>query len=98
MGLPIDFLRGLIGALGVGCAFLLAQSLVAVRKGRGKLSGFYAWLTRTVLCLGALAIRHTIDSEAILIWSLAAVAFAVGYWDAIRPKKTEDLSRTIFPE
>ena len=96
--MPIEFLRGLIGALGVGCAFLLAQSLVAVRKGRGKLSNFYAWLIRTGLCLGALAIRHAIDIEALVIWTLAAALFALGYWDSIREKKSEDLTHTIFPE
>lgn len=98
MGLPIEFMRGLIGALGVGCAFLLAQSFVAVRKGRVKLSNFYAWLIRTGLCLGALAIRHAIDSEAIVIWGLAAILFGVGYWDSTRDRKQEDLTRTIFPE
>jgi len=94
----MDFLRGLIGSLGVGCAFLLAQALVALRKGRGKLGNFYAWLIRTGLCLGAMAIRHSIDTEALVIWTLAAAAFAVGYWEASRVKKTEDLTHTIFPE
>ncbi len=98
MPLPLDFLRGLIGSLGIGCAFLLAQSLVLLRKGRGKLGNFYAWLIRTGLCLGALAIRHAIDIEAAVIWTLAAAAFAVGYWQASHEKKPEDLTRTIFPE
>jgi hypothetical protein len=95
----MDFLRGLIGALGIGCALLLAQSLVGLRKGRTKLGTFYAWLIRTGLCLGALAIKHSIDAEAIVIWTLAAAAFAVGYWEAGREKKPpEDLTHTIFPE
>jgi hypothetical protein len=94
----MDFLRGLIGSLGIGCAFLLAQSLVALRKGRGRLGNFYAWLIRTGLCLGAMAIRHAIDTEALVIWTLAGAAFAVGYWEASREKKPEDLTRTIFPE
>ena len=98
MPLPLDFLRGLIGSLGVGCAFLLAQSLVALRKGRTRLGSFYAWLIRTGLCLGALAIKHSIDAEALVIWTLAAAAFSVGYWEASREKKAEDLTRTIFPE
>ena len=98
MPLPMDFLRGLIGCLGIGCAFLFAQAMVNLRKGRGKLSNFYAWMIRTGLCLGALAIRHAIDSEAIVIWTLAAAAFAVGYWEAAREKQAEDLTRTIFPE
>ena len=98
MPLPLDFLRGLIGSLGVGCAFLLAQALVMLRKGRGKLGNFYAWLIRTGLCLGALAIKHSIDAEALVIWILAAAAFSVGYWEAARQKQPEDLTRTIFPE
>ncbi len=98
MPLPLDFLRGLIGSLGIGCAFLLAQSLVMLRRGRGKLSNFYAWLIRCGLCLGALAIRHAIDTEAVVVWTLAAAAFAAGYWQATRERKAEDLTRTIFPE
>jgi len=98
MALPLDFLRGLIGCLGIGFAFLFAQALVMLRKGRGKLSNFYAWMIRTGLCLGAMAIRHSIDAEALVIWTLAAAAFAVGYWEAAREKKPEDLTHTIFPE
>ena len=98
MPLPLDFLRGLIGLLGVGCAFLLAQSVVALRKGRGKLSSFYAWLIRTGLCLGGVALRHSLDMEDFAIWTLGAAAFAAGYWEASREKKAEDLTRTIFPE
>jgi len=94
----MDFLRGLIGTLGIGCAFLFAQALVALRKGRGKLGNFYAWMIRTGLCLGALAIRHAIDIEAAVIWTLATAAFAFGYWEASREKKPEDLTKTIFPE
>jgi hypothetical protein len=98
MSLPLDFLRGLIGLLGVGCAFLLAQSFVALRKGRGKLGNFYAWLIRTVLCLAAVAFRHSLGIEDFVIWTLAAAAFAAGYWEATREKKPEDLTRQIFPE
>jgi hypothetical protein len=98
MPLPLDFLRGLIGSLGIACAFMLSQSVVSLRRGRIKLSSFYAWLIRTGLCLSALAFRHTVDTVALAVWSLAALAFALGYWEATREKKTEDLTRTIFPE
>jgi len=98
MPLPLDFLCGLIGCLGIGCAFLFAQAMVMLRKGRGKLGNFYAWMIRTGLCLGALAIRHSIDAEALVIWTLAAAALALGYWEAARDKKPEDLTRTIFPD
>ncbi len=96
--MPIEFMRGIIGVIGIGCAFMMAQSSVAVRKGRGKLSGFYGWVIRTLLCLGILAFRHAVDVPTIAIWSLAAVAFGFGYWEASREKKPEDLSRTMFPE
>jgi hypothetical protein len=98
MSLPLDFLRGLIGLLGVGCAFLLAQTVVGLRKGRAKIGSLYAWLIRTGLCLAAVAFRHSVDTEDLAIWTLVAVAFAVGYWEAAREKKAEDLTRTIFPE
>jgi len=98
MPVSFDFLRGLIGLLGIGCAFMLAQALVNLRKGRGKLGRFYAWLIRTGLCLGAVALRHAVDVAAVTIWTLAAAAFAGGYWEASREKKPEDLTRTMFPE
>ena len=98
MALPMALLRALIGVLGIGCAFLMAQSLVAVRKGRGKLRNFYGWVIRSALCLGALVLRHPIDVEAVVIWTLAAALFALGYWDATREKEPEDLTHTIFPE
>ncbi len=77
---------------------MLAQSVVLLRQGRIKLGNFYAWLIRTGLCLGALAIRHTVDTVALAVWSLAALAFALGYWEASREKKTDDLTHTIFPD
>jgi hypothetical protein len=98
MPLSLDFLRGFIGLLGVGCAFVLAQSLVSLRKGRGKLRNFYSWLIRAGLCLGAVALRHPLDIEDFVIWGLGAMAFAAGYWEASRYKEPEDLTRTIFPE
>jgi hypothetical protein len=77
---------------------MLAQSWVAMRKGRGKLSSFYAWIIRAMLCLGAVAFRHAVDTPAIAIWSAAVLAFAFGFWEASREKKPEDLSRTMFPD
>ena len=96
--MPIEFLRGILGIIGIGCAWMLAQSFVAVRKGRGKLYLFYAWVIRTGLCLGALAFRHSVDTAALVIWTLGALAFAGGVWEASRERKVEDLSRTMFPQ
>lgn len=93
----MEFLRGVLGLIGIGCAFMLGRSAGAVRQGRQKPSRLYGWTIRTFLCLGALMIRHEIDLAAIASWSLAAVAFGIGLWDASREKKQEDLTHTIFP-
>jgi len=69
-----------------------------VRRGWQKPTRVYGWIIRAVLCLGAITIRFGIDATALIIWLLAAVAFAVALWDASREKKQEDLTQTIFPE
>ena len=44
-------MRGIIGAIGIGCAYMLARSVVSLRKGQVKISRMYAWLLRTIVCL-----------------------------------------------
>ncbi len=97
---PLGFLRGIVGVLGVGCAYMLARSVVSLRKGEIRISRFYAWLLRTAVCLLGVwyPARPGADTPDVVIWALSAVAFAVGYWDASRVKKQEDLTRQIFPE
>ena len=41
-----EFLRGVLGVLGVIFAHLAGRSGAKVRKGRQKLSGFYGWVIR----------------------------------------------------
>jgi hypothetical protein len=93
-------MRGLIGLIGIGCAYMLARSVVAVRRGEVRISRTYGWLLRTALCLLAVwyPMRGAIDTADLAIWTLAAAAFAVGWWDASRVKKQEDLTHEIFPD
>lgn len=93
----MEFLRGVLGLIGIGCAYMMGRSAVAVRKGWQKPSRLYGWVIRSFLCLAALTIRHAIDTAAIVIWALAAAAFAAAVWDASREKKQEDLTNSIFP-
>ena len=93
----LEFLRGVLGFIGIACAYMLGRTAAQVRKGQLKPTRLYAWLIRTGLCLGAIVIRHAIDTAALAIWSLSAVAFAAALWDASREKKQEDLTHTIFP-
>jgi hypothetical protein len=96
--MPFELLRGMVGMIGIGCAHMLARAVVGVRKGRSKRSYLYAWLFRTLVCLIAIAFRHAIDLTDLVIWGLAAAAFAAGWWDASRDRKVEDLTRQMFPE
>jgi len=96
--MSFEFMRGVIGIIGLGCAHMLGRALVGVRKGRTRLSNFYAWVLRTLICLGAVALRHSFDVTDLVIWGLAVVAFAAGSWDAARDKPVEDLTHQIFPE
>jgi hypothetical protein len=97
MPVPIDFLRGVLGLIGAGCAHMLGRTVIAVRKGWQKPPRIYGWAIRTGACLAAMAYRNPVDAAAILIWTLAAAAFAAGLWAASRERKEEDLTRTIFP-
>ncbi|MBZ5727768.1 MAG: hypothetical protein LAP87_22570 [Acidobacteriia bacterium] len=98
MPVPIEFLRGLLGIIGAGCAHMTGRAAVGVRKGWHKPGRLYGWIVRTVLCVAAVGYRHAVDAADIIIWLLAAAAFAGGMWAAAREKKQEDLTRTIFPE
>lgn len=98
MPASFEFLRGVLGLIGIGCAYMMGRSVAAVRRGWQKPTAMYGWMIRAVLCLGAIIIRHPVDLPAILIWVLAVVAFAFALWDASRGKKQEDLSHTIFPD
>jgi len=96
--MSLELLRGMVGIIGVGCAHMLARAVVGVRKGRSKQSYLLGWLFRTLVCLAAVAFRHSIDLTDVVIWGLAAAAFAAGWWVASREKKVEDLTRQMFPE
>jgi hypothetical protein len=92
-----EFLRGVLGIIGLGCAYMAGRSLAAVRKGWQKISKLYAWILRALVCLAAIVFRHPVDRIATIIWGLAVVAFAAAYWQTTHQKPPEDLSREIFP-
>ena len=96
--MSFELLRGMVGIIGIGCAHMLARTLVGVRKGRSKRSRVYGWVLRTAVCLGAVALRHSLDLTDLAIWGLAVAAFAAGWWDASRERPVEDLTHEIFPE
>ena len=83
---PIELLRVILGLIGVGSAFMAGSTLAAVRKGMVKAGRHYAWMVRAVVCLAAIAFRHTLDAVMIAGWTLAIVAFAGGWWQALPSK------------
>ena len=94
---PTEFLRGVLGLLALGCAYMAGRILDGVRKGQLKLSRLYSWLFRTLLCLLALNFRHPVDGVSLTIWALALAAFTGGFWQASHQKPPEDLTPQIFP-
>jgi hypothetical protein len=98
MPVPVEFLRGVLGVIGLGCAYMAGRSAVAVRRGWQKLSKLYGWIIRMVLCLAAVAFRHSVDTVDIAVWALAAVVVGIGFWSASHQKPHEDLTHEIFPE
>ena len=98
MVVPTEFLRGLLGLLGTGSAFMTGRSVVAVRRGWQKLSRIYGWVVRTAVCMVAVAFRNPVDTVDLIVWGLAAIAFAGGMASVWRAKPPEDLTRQIFPD
>src|ERR1035438_3117721 len=98
MLVPIEFLRGLIGLIGIGCAYLAGRSTVAVRKGWQKPSRLIGWILRMLLCFAAAAFRPPLASADVAVLALAAVAFSSALWNTSREKPQEDLPHTIFPD
>jgi hypothetical protein len=92
----MEFLRAVLGIIGIGCAYMAARAFVAARKGWGKQSRVTGWLIRTVLCLAGMVFRHTVDVLDITVWILVVVAVATAWWVAARPRQQEDLTGTIF--
>jgi hypothetical protein len=46
----------------------------------------------------AVGLRHNLDTADIVVWVLAAAAFAIAVWQHLRQKPEEDLTKTIFPD
>ena len=97
MPVSYEFLRGVLGIIGLGCGYMAGRSVVAVRKGWQKLSNLYGWMIRAVVCLTAIVFRHPVDGIAMTLWALAALAFAGGHWQMQHHRPPEDLSHDIFP-
>jgi hypothetical protein len=93
-----EFLRGVLGMIGLACAYMTGRSLLMVRKGWHKLSRLYGWIIRSLVCLLAVIYRHDVDTIAIGVWVLALLAMGGGYWSASRTKPEEDLTHEIFPD
>lgn len=98
MPASFEFLRGVLGIIGIGCAFMAGRAVIAVRKGWFKLPRMYGWIIRAVICLLAVGIRHSLDVEDAVIWTLGLAAFAAGMWNASHVRPREDLTDTIFPD
>ena len=98
MPVSFEFLRGVLGVLGIFFAHLAGRSGAQVRKGQQKVIKFYGWLIRAAACLVVVSIRHELGVLDVAIWVLSAAAFALGWWDVTRAKPPEDLTQQIFPE
>lgn len=97
MPASFEFLRGVLGMIGLGCAYMAGRSLAAVHREGRKLSTLYGWVIRAVLCLSAIIFRHPVDLIAMALWGLGALLFGAGYMQALHRKPPEDLSHEIFP-
>jgi hypothetical protein len=97
MPVSFEFLRGTMGLIGLGCAYMAGRSLAAFHRREQPVSRLYGWIIRTVLCLAAIVFRHTVDITAMVLWGLAAMLFGVAYMLALHRKPAQDLTDEIFP-
>jgi hypothetical protein len=98
MPISMEFLRGVLGLIGIGCAYMAGRAVVAVRRGWHKPARLYAWSLRAIVCLAAIAFRNPLDTTDLVVWALAAVVFSAALWHTSREKPSEDLTETIFPD
>ena len=94
----MEFLRGVLGVICLGCAYMTGRNVAMVRKGWQKPTRLYAWIVRVVLCLAAVAFRHPVDLIDYMVWALSAVAFSAALWDSSRERPREDLTHAMFPD
>jgi hypothetical protein len=94
----MEFLRGVLGLIGIGCAYMVGRSAAAVRKGWHRKSRVFGWLVRMAACMIGLAFRHPVTAVEIVVWCLGAVVLALGYWTTLRTKPEEDLTSKIFDD
>ena len=98
MPVSLEFLRGIVGIIGIGCAYMTGRAFALYRQGLQKQFRFFGWVFRTTLCMVAVGLRHPVDVSSIAIWSLAAIAFGVSTWQNLREKPAEeDLAKKMFP-
>ena len=97
MPVSLEFLRGIVGVIGIGCAYMTGRAFVLYRKGVQRQFRFFGWIFRTVLCMVAVGLRHSVDTADIAIGTLAALAFAAALRQYWREKPEEDLTKTMFP-
>jgi hypothetical protein len=99
MPVSLEFLRGALGVLGIFFAHMAGRALVDYRRARVRQSRLIAWVIRAMVCAVAMIFpRRAVDIIALVVWILAAAAFAAGMWVSNRAKKEEDLTKVIFPE
>src|ERR1035437_4995990 len=91
MPVSMEFLRGVLGLIGVGCAYMMGRSAAAVRKGWQKRPRLYGWTIRTAACMGALMIRHPLDATDLVVWAAGAAFFVWVFWPAPGPGKEDAL-------
>jgi hypothetical protein len=94
----MEFMRAVLGLIGIFCAYMLGRSVAAVRRGWQKKSRIYGWAIRTAACMLALTIRRPLDLTEIVVWCVAAAVAGLGYWITWRRKPEDDLTKAIFEE
>ena len=96
-GMPLGFLRGLLGAFCILFAYSLGRSSIRMVEGRERRSKLLAWTLRTLVTGAAVAFRAGFDTITLVVFALAIASYAGGAYLEWRPKPHEELDKLMFP-
>ena len=87
----MQFLRLVVGMLGVLFAYSLGRSVTRLRRNKQPVAKALTWFLRTAAALLAILWTGGFDALGIVLLSLIALSCAAGVYLEKRPRKAEEI-------
>ncbi len=88
---PIQFLRLIVGLLGMLFAYGLGRAAVRLRRNGQPVTKALTWVLRTSVAVLAILWTGRFDALGIVLLALIAASCAAGVYLETRPRKTEEI-------